>query len=53
MSVFSILLLFTFQIGLIIYVGLLLLTPKVLSLLFDPQDSAFLFWAHSYATFHN
>ena len=53
MSVFSILLLFTFQIGLIIYVGLLLLTPKVLSLLFDPQDNDFLSWAHSYAAFHN
>ena len=43
----------TFQMGLIIYVGLLLLTQKVLSLLFDPQDNAFLSWAHSYAAFHN
>ena len=39
--------------GLIIYVSLLLLTPKVLSLPFDPQDNAFLSWAHSYAAFHN
>ena len=39
--------------GLIIYVSLLLLTPNVLSLQFDPQDNVFLFWAHSYATFHN
>ena len=37
----------------IIYVSLLLLTPKVLSLPFDPQDNAFLSWAHSYAVFHN
>ena len=37
----------TYQMGLIIYVGLLLLTPKVLSLPFDPQDNAFLPWAHS------
>ena len=34
-------------------VSLLVLTPKILSLLFDPQDSAFLSWAHSYAAFHN
>ena len=40
---------FTFQMGLIIYVGLLLLTPKILSLPFDSQVSAFLSWAHSYA----
>ena len=39
--------------GLIIYVSLLLLTPKILSLPFDPQDNAFLSWAHSYAAFHN
>ena len=39
--------------GLIIYVSLLLLTPKILSLPFDPQDHAFLSWAHSSATFHN
>ena len=39
--------------GLLIYVGLLLLTPKILSLPFDPQDNAFLYWAHSYAEFHN
>ena len=39
--------------GLIIYVSLILLTPKILSLLFDPQDDAFLSWAHSYAAFHN
>ena len=35
------------QMDLIIYVSLLLLTPKILSLLFDPQGNAFLFWAHS------
>ena len=39
--------------GLITYVSLLLLTPNILSLPFDPQDNAFLSWAHSYATFHN
>ena len=39
--------------GLIIYVSLLLLTPKILSLPFDPQDNAFLSWAHSYAAFHS
>ena len=39
--------------GLIIYVSLHLLTPKILSLPFDPQDNAFLSWAHSYAAFHN
>ena len=39
--------------GLIIYVNLLLLTPEILSLPFDPQDNAFLSWAHSYAAFHN
>ena len=33
--------------------SLLLLTPKILSLPFDPQDNAFLSWAHSYAAFHN
>ena len=33
--------------------SLLLLTPKTLSLPFDPQDNAFLSWAHSYAAFHN
>ena len=38
---------------LIIYVSLHLLTPKILSLPFDPQDNAFLSWAHSYAAFHN
>ena len=42
-----------YQISLTSYTGLLLLTPKVLSPLFDPQDNAFLFWAHSYATLHN
>ena len=47
------LLLFTFQMGLIIYVSLLLLIPKILSLPFDPQDNAFLSWAHSYTAFHN
>ena len=41
------------QMGLIIYVSLLLLTPKILSLPFDPQDKAFLSWAHSYTAFHN
>ena len=41
--------------GLIIYVSLLLLTPKILSLPFEPQDNAFLSWswAHSYAAFYN
>ena len=39
--------------GLIIYVSLLLLTPKIPSLPFDPQDTAFLSGAHSYAAFHN
>ena len=53
MSLLSMLWLCTFQMGLIIYVSLLLLTPKILSLPFDPQDNAFLSWAHSYATFHN
>ena len=38
---------------LIIYVSLLLLMPKVLSLQFDPQGNAFLSWAHSYTAFHN
>ena len=41
------------KMGLIIYVSLLLLTPKILSLSFDPQDNAILSWAHSYAAFHN
>ena len=41
------------RMGLIIYVSLLLLTPKILSLPLDPQDNVFLSWAHSYATFHN
>ena len=35
----------TFQMGLIIYMRLLLLTPKVLNLPFDTED-AFLSWAH-------
>ena len=39
--------------GLITYVSLLLLTPNILSLPLDPQDNAFLSWAHSYAAFHN
>ena len=39
--------------GLITYVSLLLLTPNILSLPFDPQDNAFLSWAHSYTAFHN
>ena len=43
----------TFQMGLIIYVSLLMLTPKILGLPFDPQDNAFLSWAHSYAAVHN
>ena len=43
----------TFQMGLVTYVSLLLLTPNILSLPFDPQDNAFLYWAHSYAAFHN
>ena len=36
-----------------IYVSLLLLTPEILSLPFDPQDNAFLSWANSYAALHN
>ena len=43
----------TFQLGLIIYVRLLLLIPKIPSLLFDPQDNEFLSWAHSYAALLN
>ena len=39
--------------GLIICVGLLLLTSKVLSLPFDPQDNVLLSRAHSYSAFHN
>ena len=39
--------------GLITYVSLLLLTPDILSLPFDPQDNAFLSRAHSSAAFHN
>ena len=53
MPLLSMLLFCTFQMGLITYVSLLLLTPKILSLLFDSQDNAFLSWAHSYAAFHN
>ena len=41
------------KMGLIIYVSLLLLTPKILSLPFDPQDNALLSWTHSYTEFHN
>ena len=41
------------QMSLIINVSLLLLTPKTLSLPFDPQDNAFLSWAYSYAEFHS
>ena len=41
------------KMGLIIFVSLLLLVPKVLSLPFDPQDNVLLSWAHSYAEFHN
>ena len=41
------------KMGLIIYVSLLILTPKILSLPFDPQDNAFLSWAHAYTAFHN
>ena len=40
MSLLSMLSLRTFQIGLITYVSLLLLTPNILSLPFDPQDNA-------------
>ena len=29
------------------------MTPKILSVPFDPQDNAFLSWAHPYAAFHN
>ena len=45
--------LFTSQTELIIYVGLLILTPKILSLPFNSQDNAFLSCVHSYTTFHN
>ena len=53
MSLLSMLWLCTFQMGLITNVSLLLLTPNILSLPFDPQDNAFLSWAHSYTAFHN
>ena len=53
MPLLSMLLLRTFQMGLIIYVSVFLLTPKFLSLLFDPRDYAFLSWAHSHTAFHN
>ena len=43
----------TFQMSLIICVSLLLLTPKIVSLPFDPKDNTFLSWAHFYAAFHN
>ena len=52
-SLSSMLLPLTFQMGLTIDMGLLLLTLNVPSLPFDPQDNAFLSWAHSYAAFHN
>ena len=39
----------TLQMGLIIYMSLFLLSPKTLCLPFDPQDNAFLSWAHFYA----
>ncbi|XP_055404775.1 zinc finger protein 215 isoform X2 [Bubalus kerabau] len=42
-----------YQMDLITYVSLLLLTPNILSLPLDPQDNVFLSWAHSYAAFHN
>ena len=51
MSLLSILWVCTFQMGLIIYVSLIMLTPKMLP--FNCQDNAFLSWAHSYAAFHN
>ena len=41
------------EMGLRIYMGLLLLTPKVLSLPFDPQENTFVSWAPSSAAFHN
>ena len=56
MSLVSMLLLFTFQMGLITYEGFLLLSPKILSLpcdTQDPQDTTFLSQAHSYTAFHN
>ncbi|XP_070145432.1 uncharacterized protein [Ovis canadensis] len=43
----------TLEMGLITCVSLLLLTPDILSLPFDPQDNGFLFRAHSSAAFHN
>ena len=42
-----------FSVGLIIYVSLPLLPPKIPSLHLDPQDNAFLTWAQSYTEFHN
>ena len=53
MSLLSMLWLCTFQMGLITYVSLLLLTPEILCLSFAPQDNAFLSWAHFYAALHN
>ena len=53
MSLLAMLWLCTFQMRLIIYVSLLLLTPKILGLPFDAQDNEFLSWAHSYTEFHN
>ena len=53
MSLVSMLWLFSFQMGLIINVSLLLLTPKIPSLPFDPLDNAFLSWAPSHAASHN
>ena len=53
LSLLSMLWLCIFQMGLIIYASLLMLTPKILSLPFDPQDNAFLSWAHSCPAFHS
>ena len=41
-----------FSVGLIIYVSLLLLPPKILSLHLDPQENAFLSWAKPYTEVH-
>ena len=53
MSLLSVLWLCTFQMGLIIYMSLLLLTPEILCLSFAPPYNAFLSWAHFYAALHN
>ena len=53
MTLLPMLWLWTFQMGSVIYISLLLPTPKILSLPFDPQDNALLSWIPSYVAFHN